>query len=128
MTSTAAAEHTPGPWQVLPKVWNGAAGHFEGPGVFLVQDVATETVICDRRTPWPEKAAELEANARLIAAAPDLLFELQGLVHFADGYGVSGRGPVAAELAKWIAGAKAAIAKATEAPRLSADGGKDIPL
>jgi hypothetical protein len=53
------------------------------------------------------------ANARLVAAAPRLLFELQGLVHFADGFGVRGEGPAADELSKWVAGARAAIAKAT---------------
>jgi hypothetical protein len=39
-----------------------------------------------------------------------LLFELEGLVHFADGFGIYGEGPAAKELRKWIEGARAAIA------------------
>lgn len=56
---------------------------------------------------------ENEAHARLIAAAPDLLFELEGLLHFSDGFGVYGENPAAVELRKWIAGARRAVAKAT---------------
>jgi len=53
-----------------------------------------------------------EANFNLAAAAPDLLFELDVLVHFSDGFGIRGDGPVARELARWVEGARAAIDKA----------------
>jgi hypothetical protein len=58
---------------LVSSIWNGAYAVTEGPGIFRVEDCATETVICDRRTPWPERVAEMAANARLIAAAPDML-------------------------------------------------------
>jgi hypothetical protein len=34
-----------------------------------------------RLSEWPDNQAEAEANARLIAAAPDLLAALQSLTH-----------------------------------------------
>lgn len=78
------ARHTPGPWEymsVTKSVWSGRA-------------------ICimtgSRNHPDPER----EANARLIAAAPDLLDALQGVLRVAD--------RATAE----FAAARAAIAKA----------------
>lgn len=56
-----------------------------------------------------------EEDAHLVAAAPDLLFELEGIVAFSDGFGLYGNGPAAQELRKWIAGARTAIARATGA-------------
>lgn len=56
---------------------------------------------------------EAIANARLIAAAPDLLRELEGVVHFADGFACYySDGPAGRALREWINGARAAIAKA----------------
>lgn len=72
--------HTPGPWFVRHEVWSGGPMLREG-GCFSIEDsedAFESNVICSR-FPWPEKAAELEANARLIAAAPDLLDALQDL-------------------------------------------------
>jgi len=40
-------------------------------------------VICGRAG-WPDRAEESEANARLIAAAPDLLAALKEVAHHAD--------------------------------------------
>lgn len=62
--------HTPGPWRAFPSVWLGASTIAKDDGIFRVEDVATETVICARRTPWPAQAEIMAANARLIAAAP----------------------------------------------------------
>ncbi len=76
--------HTPGPWLVKARLWQGGTTHVEGPGVFSIEDAATETVICDRRTPWPEQAAVMEANARLISAAPELLDALRDLHHMCE--------------------------------------------
>ncbi len=57
------SKHTPGPWRVTGP--NVRAGH------------ALLAIVCDHwadeKTPEPEK----EANARLIAAAPDLLDALK---------------------------------------------------
>ena len=56
----------------------------------------------------------------LQAAQPDreekLLFELEGIVAFSDGFGLYGDGPAAKELRKWIAGARAAIASMKGTP------------
>lgn len=88
---------TPGPWRVMPSFWNGGSSRAEGPGIFAVEDEATGTVVCDRRTPWPERAAEMEANARLIAAAPDLLAAVERLLraHYSDGIKYGGDHPAA---------------------------------
>lgn len=56
-------------------------------------------------------AAELALQADAMKA--ELLFELEGLVHFSDGFGLYGDGPAAKELRRWVYGARAAIAKAT---------------
>ncbi len=106
-----SAQHTPGPWVVKSKIWLGGSSHVEGPGIFSIEDVATETVICDRRTPWPEQAKTMEANARLIAAAPDLLSELINMTaRFKAAVMQAGTDEEFAEHA--VASARAAIAKA----------------
>lgn len=57
------SEFTPGPWKLIP---------FGGP---QIGNPATGEAIC---TMWPTDC--MEANARLIAAAPELLSVLQVLV------------------------------------------------
>jgi hypothetical protein len=64
--------HTPGPWRIAWSSENGAY-HIEGDGF----------AIC-RRGPWPNNAAESHANARLIAAAPDLLGVVRELLTLID--------------------------------------------
>ena len=89
-------KHTPGPWQIA----NG-----EDRRVYLInhgRDAVGETVYTDTRNP---------ANARLIAAAPDLLAALKGILREHDALqmaeGRTGdRWPSATR-------ARAAIAKAT---------------
>lgn len=59
------AKHTPGPWHVL--LSNGVA--------FEIGDDSNPNkanVLCTRYG-WEERAAEMLANGRLMAAAPDLL-------------------------------------------------------
>lgn len=58
-------QHTPGPWMLLES---------SDPGAFDIQD-DEGTVLCSRYA-YEEKAVEFMANARLIAAAPELLAEL----------------------------------------------------
>jgi hypothetical protein len=73
---------TPGPWFVF----DGA--HLDnGPGAFCIGDApesAMANILCSRHQ-WPEKEHEMRANARLIAAAPELLQALQAIVALDDG-------------------------------------------
>jgi hypothetical protein len=109
------AKHTPGPWVVKPRIWRGAAAHAQGPGIFSIEDAATQTVICDRRTEWPEQAVEMEANARLIAAAPDLLGALEDMRQWvaAFAYGEGSKAYEEVMRSPRMEKASAAIAKAT---------------
>lgn len=99
------AQHTPGPWHYSHR--EGADGMYRTE-VFSEQHGGIAT--CN----WTPKhcgngvtATYREANARLIAAAPDLLVALQSLVNMDVSYQ---RGPKVAEA---VEGARAAIAKAT---------------
>jgi hypothetical protein len=75
------AKHTPGPWEA-------GAGENDGrdfitiehDGCPLCQVRGTNDMSCIEEDEEPEIAAEMVANARLIAAAPDLLESLQWLV------------------------------------------------
>lgn len=62
--------HTPGPWTINPTV------HADRRNIFAVGDQPFHigTLVSGSRT----KLATLDANARLIAAAPDLLEALKG--------------------------------------------------
>lgn len=64
------SKHTPGPWEA--KGWRVCANLAEG-GPPL-------TVICDTANNKASRTPENEANARLIAAAPDLLVACKMLV------------------------------------------------
>lgn len=95
---TMNTKHTPGPWHVTGK---GLSRYVEGrvrPGV--LQEVA-----------WcgaTEVSEQMEANARLIAAAPELLEQLQEMVRLAEHEGWEG-----------FEKARAAIEKATGASHVS---------
>ena len=70
-TETRCSKHTPGPWAVeLP---------YGEPGVYVTAAPprGTNPLIC--RMSGPVQTAEAVANARLIAAAPDLLAALENL-------------------------------------------------
>ncbi len=73
------AGHTPGPWIVSPlngrDVGPVRAFHFEGTDVQQLQSVA---IVRER--------AESDANARLIAAAPELLEAIRKLANEASGF------------------------------------------
>lgn len=77
-----------------------------------------EYIICNaaqlRGDDWKTEHAERKANARLIAAAPDLLAALQRIVAVLDKQVAS---PHLAERASPLTQAKAAIAKATGEPQ-----------
>jgi len=66
-----AAQHTPGPWSISPT--SNPSSEF---GI-----VAIDGTIVSRLDYWHDEAeAESEANARLIAAAPELLAALRELL------------------------------------------------
>ena len=74
-------KHTPGPWYVFHSAHRGRFDD-DGPGAFSIGDAQTAysaNILCSRYE-WPERAEEMKANARLIAAAPDLLKALQAIV------------------------------------------------
>lgn len=61
------AQHTPGPWRAF----------CNADGSFVVED-DNRIAIISRGHAWPDsRLAEAKANARLIAAAPELLVALQ---------------------------------------------------
>lgn len=59
------AEHTPGPWAIDPKTTEGHYPIREAAGGYLIATV------------WRDDAAPELADARLIAASPDLLKALE---------------------------------------------------
>ena len=87
------AKHTPGPWSVEEY------GDDDAPALVIHKD--SESRICFMATPGSHgDPARIEANARLIAAAPDMLAALMASEEFHN--------PNAAAMRR------AAIAKATE--------------
>lgn len=125
--------HTPGPWRIT-QAWSSTqlSGGFgveaptpEGPGY----PTPAATGYYAMAYPPPhgrDKMAEQEANARLIAAAPDLLVALKSLIEFAEHAEVTiegewGGGRTLAQmeasgtLSDEIVAARCAVAKATGA-------------
>lgn len=81
------SKHTPGPWHLDETFVDGQWGN---PSHWICEVVGPDNsrIVADipeYRT-YEEDAAELEANARLIAAAPELLEALEGLLD--DVYGL----------------------------------------
>ena len=64
--------HTPGPWEL------------DQPGGFVIKGCGDEIAFTARTDDF-DNALPAEANARLIAAAPTLLLELQKLIERCDG-------------------------------------------
>ena len=102
------SKHTPGPWI-------GAGPSFGDPLPRYTTEIVTErededgaaTSICE--LPFHHHDDENEANARLIAAAPELLEALKEIVDAADGAGWE-------QLDPSFKKARAAIARATGEP------------
>lgn len=96
--------HTPGPWHLRvdrPAIPNSSARWF-------VQDNANRLVLAETKALPPRLTAEAEANARLIAAAPDLLDALTAIVVAYDGPTVD----AATAVSSRIQAARMAIVKA----------------
>lgn len=121
MNTTHAVSHTPGPWAISTDntPWtegDAEIAHANGEPFGLTL-ILTDILDADgevvARCEWEpgstvERQAELEANARLIAAAPEMLEALRALVeeHFAPRYGTGEK-----RAADWER-ARAAITKA----------------
>ena len=88
-------KHTPGPWRT--DAHNGFPLDIEDPGEYMIA----------KATP----CAKAEANARLIAAAPDLLAALESIASMYDYEAACG--DLASRLYEATCLARAAIAKAT---------------
>ena len=97
--------HTPGPWSIHESAFSSS----------LVKELhigtSTRTAACvyDDCAAGILVRSEVEANARLIAAAPELL---EALERISTAYDETLRHPIAAPLLQAIYGARAAIAKA----------------
>lgn len=98
-TKTKPTQHTPGPWKA--EGWENL--------VVNCAEGYTLTLAAGRKD---SSLGELKANARLIAAAPDLLKKLEAMVAV---FNVKQIDPLCAFIA--IEQAKFAIAKATEATK-----------
>ena len=92
------AAHTPGPWAILPNTPHFVRAMHPADGM---QPVATVYHFGGD--------GELAANARLIAAAPELL---EALERISTAYDETLRHPIAAPLLQAVYAARAAIAKA----------------
>jgi hypothetical protein len=94
--------HTPGPWR-----WD----HESNVGNLIVDPERNAVATFQARShlKWAEQQAEREANARLIAAAPELLEALKGLEQW---YDAEVEPPHREFFNAAIAKARAAIAKA----------------
>jgi hypothetical protein len=106
-----AAQHTPGPWWVDTPHLNditSAAGD-----VCVVPNKACEGASITFATSMAADREEAWANARLIAAAPDLLASLTAL---ADAAEKARRTDGGWDFAVTLPAARAAIARATQTP------------
>ena len=93
------AKYTPGPWCVN--------GHSPIGGILVSTANGVDICICD----GPNGSGKAEANARLIAAAPDMLAALESACDAVRPFAADD----AKDLPAWVKQARAAIAKAKEA-------------
>lgn len=96
-----SAKHTPGPW-VADVGWSSISVRQAGTGLFVAK-----AALIDKSFPADDQTAQ--ANARLIASAPDLLEALHAIAAIEDR--MHGGDWEEIELAREIV--RAAIAKAT---------------
>lgn len=112
--------HTPGPW-FLEGNWNPEAEAELGGWVSCFPPAGVPVF---ELTPVVGKREEICANARLIAAAPEMLEALQKIVDMNVQYAIDRFGDASqAESMSCVTIARAAIAKATGHAALNQDGG-----
>jgi hypothetical protein len=79
-----SAKHTPGPWH-----WSGDSLTHRQFNIYAPNSAPSEHVCTVNNLSveklWQRDAAQAQANASLIAAAPELLAALQAIVEEADG-------------------------------------------
>lgn len=97
------SKHTPGPWRVT-EMCGQATSPRDGYFVSLVDSLGVRSDIATVRRCPTINAGEVAANARLIAAAPELYEALKELVSTIDALGTQGGNKMER--------ARAAIAKA----------------
>ena len=100
----STANHTPGPWQLLAEEVDKPYIRVRGTrlgGRYKVANVVTPTF----EDVHPREAEETRANARLIAAAPEMLEMLEAVYDWQHGHG-SGVTCTETDLRKLIAKAK----------------------
>lgn len=95
------SKHTPGPWQII------------APGFIGTVEADPQTIgyASDHRNTRTRPLEEQVANARLMAAAPDLLEALEALADFSTEYGPSPRAS-SEDWADFLSAARKALAKA----------------
>jgi hypothetical protein len=103
------AKHTPGPWQIIPPRIGAALTIYAPDGLTPICTTASNT---SPVTMEMHRSGEVRANARLIAAAPDLLGALETMVERFKGHAWGSEEDEERAITK----ACAAIAKATGAP------------
>lgn len=108
--SILITKHTPGPWKVVKPQYENKKGVFASVYTNPATEKGFRTCEFDIRAD-EYKNSHAEANARLIAAAPELLDALKTMVEIADASGVVLWG----ESDEVFAAARAAIQKATGA-------------
>lgn len=97
-------KHTPGPWLYSPHYREHAQGH-----IYLPNANEDEAHTINLVGAAAMSQEQLDANAKLIAAAPDLLQALKGFIH-----SVEHEGEVHGRIVDAVRNAKEAIKKATE--------------
>ena len=75
-------KHTPGPWRV--EGWTNEHHELLDGGFEIVATDGRYHLVVVQRAPWPARIVESNANARLIAAAPDLLEAVRAGGRYSD--------------------------------------------
>lgn len=112
----SAAKHTPGPWALETLRTSCGICHKVGPfpGRRENDEPRHACLYADYPSKHNQADAELEANARLIAAAPDLLDALETIIQWNRDHAEAQYGdPNKCETWACVVKARAAIAKAT---------------
>lgn len=77
-------KHTPGPWKLARNEWNLRAAPWSEAIGIEYDDAENRQQVVPGVVAWVTRGGDSETNARLIAAAPDLLAALEGLKFYLD--------------------------------------------